>query len=253
MTTTTVPDLMSSMLDKDPARPFVTFYDGATGERTELSVKSFENWVAKTANLLQNELDAGPDTHVALWLPTHWLSAVWMCAGAACGSVVSGYPDTARITKADVIVCGPETLDTAAAATAARVVALSLDPMVRGFVGQLPDGVLDYGPEVLSQDDVFVPSRPPDSETPLVHDGEFAHPQGELLGEARHQAGRLGIQQAGRLLTHLNPASLVGFVIGVLAPMVSDGSVVLVRNGYEAMIDELARQERVGTRLWQPG
>ena len=40
-----------------PARPLVTFYDDATGERVELSVATYANWVAKTAGLAQDELD----------------------------------------------------------------------------------------------------------------------------------------------------------------------------------------------------
>src|SRR5579859_6537412 len=44
-------DLLRSLLEADPARPLITFYDDATGERVELSVKTFDNWVAKTANL----------------------------------------------------------------------------------------------------------------------------------------------------------------------------------------------------------
>ena len=52
-------DLLRSALAADPARPLVTFYDDATGERVELSVATFANWVAKTANLLQDELAAG--------------------------------------------------------------------------------------------------------------------------------------------------------------------------------------------------
>ena len=46
------PQLLDEALRRDPARPLLTFYDDATGERTELSVATFANWVAKTANLL---------------------------------------------------------------------------------------------------------------------------------------------------------------------------------------------------------
>src|SRR5690606_33707705 len=53
-------DLLSSALAADPGRPLVTFYDDATGERVELSVATFAYWVAKTANLLQDELSAEP-------------------------------------------------------------------------------------------------------------------------------------------------------------------------------------------------
>src|SRR4051794_14518536 len=106
MTASTVPDLVTSLLRSDPARPLVTFYDDDTGERVELSVKTFENWVAKTANLLQGDLSADPGEHVWLLLPTHWQSAVWVCAAAACGVTVSTGPRTP--TPVDVVVCGPE-------------------------------------------------------------------------------------------------------------------------------------------------
>ena len=37
----------------------------STGERTELSATTLANWVAKTANLLQEEFDVGPGSTVA--------------------------------------------------------------------------------------------------------------------------------------------------------------------------------------------
>ena len=63
--------LLLNALTADPARPFVTFYDDTTGERTELSVRTFDNWVAKTANLLQDELSASLGSTLAVALPTH--------------------------------------------------------------------------------------------------------------------------------------------------------------------------------------
>jgi uncharacterized protein (TIGR03089 family) len=48
--------LLATARDRDPARPLVTHYDDATGERVELSATTLENWVSKTANLLQDEL-----------------------------------------------------------------------------------------------------------------------------------------------------------------------------------------------------
>ena len=42
---------------RDPGRPLVTWYDDATGERVELSVATYANWVAKTASLLVEEHD----------------------------------------------------------------------------------------------------------------------------------------------------------------------------------------------------
>ena len=53
----TFPAALAATLRTDPGRPLVTFYDDATGERVELSVATYANWVAKTAGLVQDELD----------------------------------------------------------------------------------------------------------------------------------------------------------------------------------------------------
>ncbi|NEC79406.1 TIGR03089 family protein, partial [Streptomyces sp. SID9913] len=111
-------DLLSSALAADPGRPLVTFYDDATGERVELSVATFANWVAKTANLLQDELSAEPGDRVALLLPAHWQTAVWLLACASVGVVADvASPDPGA---ADVVVSGPDTLDAARACSGAR-------------------------------------------------------------------------------------------------------------------------------------
>ncbi|MDG4865022.1 TIGR03089 family protein, partial [Streptomyces sp. T-3] len=105
-------DLLRSALAADPARPLVTFYDDATGERVELSVATFANWVAKTANLLQGDLGAEPGDRLALLLPAHWQTAVWLLACSSVGVtvVVGGDPG-----DADLVVSGPDSLEAAAA------------------------------------------------------------------------------------------------------------------------------------------
>ena len=64
MTTSPAPagptHLLDAALRRDPARPLITFYDDATDERTELSVTTFANWVAKTANLARDDLGLEP-------------------------------------------------------------------------------------------------------------------------------------------------------------------------------------------------
>lgn len=123
-------DLLSSALAADPGRPLVTFYDDATGERVELSVATFANWVAKTANLLQDELSVEPGDRVALLLPAHWQTAVWLLACASVGVVADVAGDPA---SADVVVSGPEpeSLDAARACSGARI-ALALRPLGGG-------------------------------------------------------------------------------------------------------------------------
>ncbi|MFC7470400.1 TIGR03089 family protein [Actinomadura keratinilytica] len=121
-------DLLRSALAADPARPLVTFYDDATGERVELSVATFANWVAKTANLLQGDLSAEPGDRLALLLPAHWQSAVWLLACHSTGVVAEVGGDPAA---ADLVVSGPDTLDAARACSGERI-ALALRPWAGG-------------------------------------------------------------------------------------------------------------------------
>ncbi len=248
MTATTLPALLASLLDADAARPLVTFYDDETGERVELSVRSFENWVAKTANLLQDELSTDPGEHVALWLPTHWQSAVWVFAAAVCGVVVSHDPGTE--TPVDVLVCGPESLRAAADADAREVVALSLRPMGQGFDEGLPEGVTDYARTVLAQGDTFLPIAAPEPDTPFVLGPGGGRSQRELLEQARSSAERQRLGAGGRLLTDANPAEPTELSGGLLAAMVTGGSVVLNRHPDPALIDRRAAQEQATGRWW---
>ncbi len=251
MAASTVPDLITSLLRNDPARPLVTFYDDDTGERVELSVKTFENWVAKTANLLQGELSADPGEHLALWLPTHWQTAVWVCAAAACGVTVSTDPGVQ--TPVDVVVCGPESLSAASERGARDVVALSLRPMGQGFGDDLPEGVTDYAREVLGQGDTFVPLAAPDGDADFLLSPEGVLSQSLLLERARARAGDLGLHPAGRLLTDANPAQEAGLVGGLLAAMVTGGSVVLTRHADPAAVDGRVAQEQVTAQWWAGG
>ena len=52
---TTFADLLPAQVRRDPGRPFLTFYDVTTGERTELSLTTYANWVAKAAGLVVRE------------------------------------------------------------------------------------------------------------------------------------------------------------------------------------------------------
>ena len=63
---TTFEQVLVSRLRMDPGRPLVTFYDDDTGERTELSVTTYANWVAKTAGVLTDDLGLDTGDRVAL-------------------------------------------------------------------------------------------------------------------------------------------------------------------------------------------
>ncbi len=219
-------DLLRSALAADPARPLLTYYDDATGERVELSVATLANWVAKTANLLQDELDAGPGDRVALLLPGHWQSAAWLLACFAVGVTAAPGGDPAG---ARVVVAGPETLEAARACPGERI-ALSLRPLGARFPVP-PQGFTDYAVEVPGQGDRFTPYAPPAADGPAL-----ALPEGrtlsgaQVVAAARRDAEALGLGTGSRLLSGLAWDDWDGLSRGLLAPLAAGGSVVLCRN-----------------------
>ncbi|HEV2889484.1 MAG TPA: TIGR03089 family protein [Frankiaceae bacterium] len=133
----------------EPGTPFLTFYDDATGERTELSYATTDNWVAKTANLLREGLDAQPGDGVAVLLPPHWQTVVVTLAVWAAGCVLADDGDVAFVSEAAFGRVPPRR----------ETVALSLKPMAAPM-DEVPPGVLDYAVEIPVYGDRFTPSAP---------------------------------------------------------------------------------------------
>ncbi|MEU6374094.1 TIGR03089 family protein [Streptomyces sp. NPDC046909] len=231
-------DLLRSALAADAGRPLVTFYDDATGERVELSVATFANWVAKTANLLQGELSVEPGDRVALLLPAHWQTAVWLLACSSVGVVadVGGDPKAA-----DVVVSGPDTLDAARACSGSRI-ALALRPL-GGRFPQTPDGFADYAVEVPGQGDRFAPFAPVDPDEPalIVAGREFSG--AEVVERAVAEAAALGLTGPGsRLLSGLSYDTWEGLSAGLYSALATGGSVVLCRNLEQLGEESLAKR-----------
>ncbi|MFE0456801.1 TIGR03089 family protein [Streptomyces sp. NPDC058914] len=233
-------DLLRSALAADPARPLVTFYDDATGERVELSVATFANWVAKTANLLQDGLSAEPGDRVALLLPAHWQTAVWLLACSSVGIVADVAGDPAR---ADHVVAGPGRFEAGLACRGERY-ALSLAPLGRRFVPAPPEGYADYAVDVPSHGDRFVAYAPVDPEAPALIVAGAEYTGAEIVERARAEAADLGLTGPGsRLLSALPFDTWEGLSAGLYAPLASGGSVVLCRN-----LDQ-ATEETVSKRI----
>ncbi|RNG14297.1 TIGR03089 family protein [Streptomyces botrytidirepellens] len=230
-------DLLRSALAADPARPLVTFYDDATGERVELSVATFANWVAKTANLLQDDLAAAPGDRVALLLPTHWQTAVWLLACASVGVLADVGGDPAA---ADVVVSGPDTLEEARACSGERV-ALALRPL-GGRFPQPPQGFADYAVEVPSQGDRFAPYAPVDPDAPALAVGGLELTGAELVERARADAAAHGLAAGSRVLSGQPYDGWEGLSYGLYAPLAAGGSVVLCR--HLDQLDEKGLAER---------
>ncbi|WP_432482192.1 TIGR03089 family protein [Kineococcus esterisolvens] len=231
-----VPALLQTLTAGDPTAPRLTFYGeryAATGERVELSARVLANWVAKTANLLEEEFDAAPGTRVALDLPTHWRTLVWQLAVLSTGAhaLTGAHPDADVLVSADAAALGGE--------GPADRVAVSLAPLATSFGAELPGGVLDYARVVTGYGDVHAPVA-----EPAPGDGALdALAHGSLLGEA---AGAGAAWPVGvRLLTDVGPAEAVR---GPLAAWCRGGSVVLTPD-LAALPDAVPAQERVDARL----
>src|SRR3954453_18206315 len=176
----TFAELLAAELRGNPGRPLLTFYDDVTGERVELSVTTYANWVAKAGSLLVDEHDLERGDVLLVDLPTHWLGPVFLGAAWTAGLAVA-FPSWSA--EPTAIVCGPEGLPTwAPRADELPVLACSLLPMGVRFADPLPAGGHDVGAEVWGHPDGFTPYVPPTgADLALV---ESQVPQDELLGSS---------------------------------------------------------------------
>lgn len=239
----TIPALLQASVAADPARPCLTWYDQADGSRVELSVVTTANWVAKTAGLLRDVLDAGPGARVSIDLPAHWHAAVWVLAGWTVGAVLVP-PGSDAV---DVAVVGPALLS-GEVPEAQEVVATALHPLGGRFSQPLPVGVTDFGAEVLAMPDEYASGTPLTPDLPAWSDPAGRLTQAELLTLAAGRATSLGLRAGGRLLTTANPSTRDGAQTALLAPLTVGGSVVLVSNPEPGGLEALAVQERADAR-----
>lgn len=213
--------VLDPLLAADPAGPRITYYDDATGERIELSTVTMANWAAKTANLLRDELGAGPGSRVAVLLPAHWQTAavlfgIWWVGAEV---VLAG----ADAVEADLALCTSERLDEADDAVAGGEVAvLSLDPFGKP-AADLPIGVTDYATAVRVHGDQIVPERVPG---PALAGQSVA----EVLQQAQNAATAQGFTGSDRVLSTASWNTPDELVDNLLAVFVAGASLVQVAN-----------------------
>jgi len=237
-------DLLAAALREEPARAFVTFYDDATGERAELSVATFANWVAKTANFTRDALGLDVGDRVAIALPCHWQALVWWQACWSAGLVVA-----AADAPADAMVRSAAWPDDAASpepdvSRAGEVVALGLGPMglpVRG--GSVPAGAVEFDREIHGHGDRFVPPPGLTSTTVALAGPDGPLTAGELVEAATSAAHRWSLTGQDRVLVTTPLLDAGTAVAALLAPLASGAAVVLVRHSDRA--DEATRSRRL--------
>lgn len=166
MPSSTLAHALATLL-REPGRPRLTWY-GDGGERIELSGAVLDNWVNKTANLLVEELDAGPGVRVLVDLPPHWRTVVWAFAVWRVGACVVLSTDVGAPQSVDVVVTDrPDRFG-----RGAPVVAVALPALARSFGATLPAGALDAASAVMTYGDVIGWAPPIDGAAPaLVGDG----------------------------------------------------------------------------------
>jgi uncharacterized protein (TIGR03089 family) len=228
----------------------VTFYDDATGQRVELSAVTMANWVAKTANLLQDEFDVGPGSTVAVALPVHWQTAAVLLAVWSCGAAVldTASEDDDRLSGVDVILAAADRLPPLEDQGLDQLVGLSLHPMGLGMAGYTGPA-RDFALEVRAHGDHFAPWQPPEAESVglILGGGELT--LGGLVETAAELATRLGIAPGDRILVDERTATEAGPVAWLLAPLSAGASLVLGRSVTPGGLPQRAESERVTATL----
>jgi uncharacterized protein (TIGR03089 family) len=215
----TVSTLFAAAVATDPTRPLLTYYDDATGERTELSGATLANWAAKTANLLVDGLGLGVDDRALVRLPVHWQTAAVLLGAWSAGLSVTGEE------PAEVAFVAPAATE---GVTVSDRYVVGLHPF--GLpLRDVPAGYADFVADVRGYGDRFVPAGPtPD--------------QAELCQRAAARAAALGIGAGARVLIdadrHPDP------VDWLLAPLAARATAVVVAHSDPAKLADRATTER---------
>jgi uncharacterized protein (TIGR03089 family) len=234
--TTLTSALLDPLMAADPMGPRITYYDDATGERIELSTVTLANWAAKTANLLRDELGAGPGNRVAVLLPAHWQTAAvlfgiwWIGAEAVLGG--------SQEPGADIALCTADRLPEADDAVGVGEVAvLSLDPFGKP-AADLPVGVTDYATSVRVHGDQISPERHPG---PALDGRSVA----EVLGAAQSSAATQGFTRDDRVMSSGGWSTADELTENLLAVFAAGASLVQVANPDAAVLDRRREMEKV--------
>jgi uncharacterized protein (TIGR03089 family) len=209
----------------DPARPLLTWYDDATGERTEISGATCANSVAKTANLLVDEVGAAPGDPAGVLLPPHWQTAAVLLGCWSAGLTVTRDPG-----PVEVLFAAAGRVAEAGAWSAGERYALALAPF--GLpMREVPAGFTDYVTGVRVHGDHFTPypqAGPDDA---------------ELLARAAARGTELGLTAADRLLVDAD--RYPDPVDWLLTPLLAGASLVLCGALDPARLDARSSTERV--------
>lgn len=240
--------MLPSSVATDPARPLLTYYDDATGERTELSAEALGQWVNRTANLLRHGCGLRPGNRAAVLLPPHWQTAAVLLGTWSAGLSVSFEGTaTAGLPRIGEGSAGPFDVTYVARNRVDSWLEDVPEGRYRFVLGlaagaspDVPDGYLDYLTEVRRHDPNLRPDGPVQPDAAASVDGTSYEQWGNL---AREMATILDLYPGDRVLVdgaeHEHP------VKWLLAPLAVGASVVLCANLDPARVADRRDAERV--------
>jgi uncharacterized protein (TIGR03089 family) len=233
-------------------KPFCTWYDDRRDERVELSYKTFDNWVAKTANLLADELGAEPGDRVGAVLADHWqtpvvLAGCWR-AGVGVVALDPGAPGPPATGLVAAFVWEEHLAAAAAALEGVPLVAVTADLL--GRTSRDLGRALGFARVVAGMGDRFAAG--PDPGAALGGGGETAS-MGDLLARAADLATRTGLTDTDRLLSGRRLLEADGAAAGLVAPLLCGAGVVLVNGLDPARFWKRVADERVTVAVLDPG
>jgi uncharacterized protein (TIGR03089 family) len=210
-------------------RPLLTYYDDATGERTELSAAELGGWSARVAGLLHDGCGLTAGGNAAVLLPPHWQTAAVLLGAWSAGIAVSFRPwATAGLPaqpqdRLDAVFISRKRLDSwlEEVPAAPHRFVLGLAPGLTP-PAEVPEGYRDFAAEVVRHPDI-APAYA------AVRPGDAASPDGTTYAEwsdvAHDIAAALHLRAGDRVLVdadnHEQP------VQWLLAPLAVGASIVL--------------------------
>lgn len=195
----------------DPQRPFITTNFTDTG-RIELSVTTFLNGAAKSANALRDVIEVEPGTAVQIDLGWTWQQAVWQA-----GALISGNELVVQNPEVRIVPAGQS-----GETGSGDVFGISTDGWGRpqGCEGEITA-------EVLGQPDGWMYP-------------EFFEQQQEIIESARQWGLERGVSSGARIgidTRNTEPNIFIPFLL----PLIFSGSVVLSDN----IDDHIIEQEQI--------
>jgi uncharacterized protein (TIGR03089 family) len=227
---TTISRTLASAVRLFPTTPLLTFYDDASGDRTELSGATLDNWVSKTANLLLDGVGLAPGDTVAVLMPPHWQTAAVLLGVASAGLTADLGDGPGAV---DALFTTPSGVAAGAGKVTVDRYATGLLPLAMPL-RSLPDGYQDYVLEVRNYGDHFggAPAGP-DDET--------------VLSRATARVAELGITAGDRVL--IDARAYPDPVDWLFAPLVAGASTVLCANLDPAKLAARVDTEKVSLTL----